>query len=90
MPLRKVGPKCYADGATIRQELEHLDRVAEIEVEDLIRVEDVHLAEGAGLEEVVDSSPLMTSAAWELNFSRGGVGSAEGAALDGVRLEAED
>ena len=68
-------------------ELQHLHRVAEIEVEDLVRVEHVHLGEGSLLQQVVDGRALRPRAARQLDRSGRCVGAAKVAALDRMRLQ---
>ena len=76
-------------GAPVWVELQHLHRVAEVEVEDLVGVEDVHLGEGSRLEQVVDGRALRSRAARQVDVPARGVGAAERAALnaDAVRVE---
>lgn len=96
-----VGGEVFADdvgfGVAVGVELEHLDRVAEVVVEDLVALEEVHLAEGVGFEQVVDGRG---GVAWtgvagvrELGGGdefRGLVGAGVPAAFAGVGLEVED
>jgi hypothetical protein len=85
----QIGPENYDGGTAVGMELEHLDGIAEIEVEDLIGVEQVHLRELALFEEVVDGCALCAGAARELECGGGRPGLAKTAALDGVRIELE-
>ena len=84
---RQTGAKREDSGAAIGEELEHLDRVAEIEVEDFVGCKDVHLGEGSRLQQVVDGGADGARAARKLDSLTGGVGLAEEAALDRVRFE---
>ena len=96
-----VGGEVFADdvgfGVAVGVELEHLDRVAEVVVEDLVALEEVHLAEGVGFEQVVDGRGGVARAGvagvWELRGCdefRGLVGAGVPAAFAGMRLEVED
>ena len=73
----------------IGPELEHLDGVAEVEMEDFVGLESMHLGEGAGFEQVVDGRAERACAARESDGVLRGVGAAIVAALDGVRLDGE-
>jgi len=77
-------------GAAVFVELEHLDGVAEIEVEDLVGLEDVHLGEGSGFQEIVDGGAGGALAAREIDGAGGGIGAAEVATFDGMGLEIEE
>lgn len=57
-------------GTAVCVELQHFHWVAEVEVEGLIGVEDVHLGESAGLEEVVNRGGGWADAAGELEGGR--------------------
>lgn len=85
----QVLPENYEGGAAVRMELEHLDGVAEIEVEDFIGVEQVHFRELILFQEVVDGRALRAEAAGQMEGGRGGPGLAKAAALDGVGIELE-
>jgi len=89
LACRQVRSKSKERGAPVGVELEHLDGVAEIEVEDLVGRENVHLGEGFRLEQVVDGRALRAGAAGQIDCGRGCVGAAVEAALDRVRLKAE-
>ena len=52
-------------------ELEHLYRVAEIEVEDLVGGEDVHLGEGSRLQQIVDGRACAARAAGQIDGGGG-------------------
>jgi len=70
-------------------ELQHLYRVAVVEVEDLVRVENVHLRECAGFEKVVDGRGGWAHSAREIERRFAAVCSAVEAAFNRVRFEAE-
>ena len=74
---------------SFRMELEHFDWVAEIEVEELVGGELVHLRECAGFEEIVDCGAGGTGAAGQGKIVRGSVGAAEEASLDGMGFQFE-
>lgn len=65
-------------------ELEHLHRIAEIEVEDLVRREHVHLREATGLEQVVDGRSCCAAALRRVYLKRRRISAAEVAALNNV------
>jgi len=54
----EIGAEGKGGGGAVGGKLQHLDGVAEVEVEDLIGIEEVHFGEDTGLEEVVDCSAL--------------------------------
>jgi hypothetical protein len=85
----EVGSERENGRAPVGIELHHLNRVAEVEVEDFVGVEQVHLRECAGFEEVVDGGALGTGSAGKIDGSGGGKGSAEVTALDGVGSQIE-
>jgi hypothetical protein len=58
-------------------ELKHFNRVAEIEVEDLVGIEDVHLGESSRFEEVADCGPDGANSARQTRCFGGGVSAAE-------------
>ena len=86
----EVGAKSEDRGAAILMELQHFYRIAEVEVEGLVGVQDVHFGEGAGLEEIVDGGGGGADAAGKVEGCGSGVGAAEGAAFEGVGLEVEE
>ena len=57
-PAARSGPRVKTAEPPVGMELQHLDRVAEIKVEDLVGIENMHLGEGSGLEQVVDGGAL--------------------------------
>lgn len=77
-------------GAARGVELEHFDGVAQVEVEDLIGVEDVHFRERARLKQVVDCRALMTHAARQCDGGGGGVSAAIETSFGAVRFEMEE
>lgn len=85
----QIGSKSEKRGALSGIELEHFDGVAGIEVEDFVRGEDVHLRECARFEQVVDGGSGGANAAGELDGGGRGIGAAEGAAFNRVRLKRE-
>ena len=50
----QVLSKSKAGGAPIRVELEHFHRIAEVEVEDFVRSDGVHLGKRPWLQQIVD------------------------------------
>lgn len=76
--------------APVGEELEHFDGVAEVEVEELVGGEAVHLRECAGLKQVVDGCGGGAGALGRVEGERGGVGAAKEASLNGVGLELEE
>ena len=86
----KVGAESEDRGVAIAMELEHFHGVAEIEVEGLIGVKDVHFREGAGLEEIVDGGGGGTDAAGKVEGRGRGISAAKGAAFNGVGLKVEE
>lgn len=68
-------------------ELEHLDRIAQVEMKDLVGIEYVHFAERARLEKVVDGGALSANASGQIHSSRRDVRLAEISALNRVRLQ---
>lgn len=79
----------YDGGGAVGKELQHLDGVAEVEVEDFVGIEEVHLGECSCFEQVVDCGALGTGAAGCFKISSRRVGSPVVSALDGVRIEVE-
>ena len=85
----EVGAEGEERGATILVKLQHFYGVAKVEVKGLVRIQNMHFREGAGLEEVVDGGGSGADAAGKVEGCGRGVGAAEGAAFDGVWLEIE-
>ena len=83
----KVRPKSENSGAAIGMKLEHLDRVAEIEVEDFVRGKHMHFGVGSRFEKVVDGRAHGAVAARHSYAVGGDEGLAVEAALDRVRFE---
>jgi hypothetical protein len=52
--LREIIADQYGSSASVRKELQHLDRISGVEVKDLIGAEPVHLAERIRFQKVVD------------------------------------
>src|ERR1035441_7655787 len=86
-PCRSLLYKSKNSGGAVRIKLEHFDRVPKIEVEDFVRVQNVHFGKNTGFEQVVNCGAVMPNAARQLDRPRGGVGTAEGPSFDGVRGE---
>ncbi len=74
-------------GTAVWVELQHFNRVAEVEVEDLIRIENVHFGKRSRLEQVIDRGALGTHAAGQIDGSGRGVRPAIEAALHWMRFE---
>lgn len=70
--------------------LQHFYGVAKVEMERLIGREDVHLGEGAWLEEIVNGGRGRADAAGKFEGHGRGVSAAKGATFDGVGLEVEE
>jgi hypothetical protein len=87
LPSRQIRPQREYCRAPIGIELQHLDRVAQVKVEDLVGFENVHLGERAGLQQIVDGGAGGTRAARKLYGLFGGIGPAERTALDRVRFQ---
>ena len=98
--LRMLSPrKVIADHKCLRgsvgSELQHLDGVAEIEVEDFIGSETVYLGESIGFEQIVNAGaglPWASVARWKRGLSDGFLGTPgldEGSTFAGMRLEVE-
>ena len=72
-----------------RPKLQHLNRVAQVKVEDLVGRQFVHLGERAGLEQVIDRRPGMPFAALQLYAEFRGVCAAKKTALHGMGAQLE-
>jgi len=86
---RQILPKSEDGGAAVREKLEHLDRVAEIEVVDLVGCKDVHFGKGSRLEQIEDRCAHGAIATRHSYGVGGGVAAAEEAALDRQRFQLE-
>lgn len=75
--------------AAVREQLKHFDRVAEVEVEHFVGVENVQLRELSLFEQVVDRGALGPHAAGEIEVCSGGVGTPERSAFNRVGIEVE-
>lgn len=74
----QIRSKSEKRGAPVGIELQHFHRVAEVEVEDLVGWENVHLGEGSGFEQVVDRRAQRAQAAGQLDRADGDISLAEG------------
>ena len=83
----QIVPEGENGGAAFRVELQHFDWVPHIEMEHLIRVEDVHLRKLPLLQQVIDRGALRTGSAREFDIRCRGIGSPESAPLNRVRSE---
>ena len=83
----EIRSKSNDGGAAVGEELEHLDGIAEVEVEEFVGGEAVHLGESAGFEKIVDGGAEGAGAARQVEDRGGGVGAAEEASLDGMGLK---
>jgi hypothetical protein len=86
----QIRSKMKYGGASVWIKLEHLHGIAQIKVECFVGVEDVHLGEGSGFEQVVDGGAHCARSAWQFDRARRGVGAAEEAALDRMGLEIQE
>src|ERR1700721_2943879 len=85
----EIRSKSENGGAAIRMQQKNLHRIAEIEVEDLVGGEDVHLGEGALFEQVINRCAHGPHAALEFHIEFRRISAAIPAALDRMRLELE-
>jgi hypothetical protein len=76
--------------ASVGPELEHFDRIPQIEVKYLVRCQAVHLGKSAAFEQVIDSCGCWARAAIGDQRVRRSIRAAKEAAFDGVRLEREE
>lgn len=76
-------------GAPVGVELQHLHRISQVEVEDLVGIQLVHLREGAGSEQVVDRRAVGPPATGQFDSAWCNVCLAEVPALDRMRFQVE-
>ena len=69
--------------------LEHFNGIAEIEVEDLVRIQNMHFGEGSRFQKIINGRSGGPSSARQFERRSGGVGAAIEAALDGVGMEVQ-
>jgi hypothetical protein len=74
----QIRSKSENSGAPVGEKLQHFYRVAEVEVEDLVGGENVHLGEGSGFKQVVDGRAQRAQAAGQLDRADGDISLAEG------------
>ena len=67
LPGLQIRSKSKNSGAAVWAKLQHLDRVAKIEVKHLVRVQHVHFREGARLQQVIDRRALSPRPALQLH-----------------------
>ena len=87
LPSLQIRSKRDHRGAAIGMELQHFNRISEIEVEHFVGIEDMHLGECSSFEEIVDSRAHGPHAARKIEGVGGGVSAAEVATLNRVRLQ---
>jgi len=90
LPCLQVLSKSEKRGAPAGgMKLEHFDRITEVEVEYLVRVEHVHLRESPGFQQVIDRSTDGPHSPGKRDCARRSIGAAEAAPLYRVRRQVE-